>query len=416
MDECCPILNGVVMLKKLFILAIMIILIFAAAGCRSSASGDPGADSPEGTGEAVTPQETAEGSPAESGNASNSSETDEAPSDDEGMIRLEGTIDGYMNIHMTIRIKDGMIEGKYYYDKFKIDIKLKGTIEENRMVTINEYDGEGNHGGTFKGLFVPGIRIDGTWSKPGSEETIGFDLTVIDGIPDNAVWAGEWTRFGSGRFGSSTLVIFNETADGFDFQIDAYDGHHLGPVNMGFISGTARIQGSAAAYYEDSGTEAQLVFIQKDGLIELTANDACNAQAGQGVTFGGDYTKDEIKETLLSSGYVQTEEQQKAFEELVGLDVELFLDTAQVSDNLTDLDGYGAKVYHWSVFGLERSHESAVMFLPDGKICAAVIEPVSRRILVYTDAEYIGDVPKTIKAWIDGLDITNVLFIKSSKW
>lgn len=404
-------------MKRLFIITFVIIIVLALNGCGNSAIGSSGAteEAAENTGEMAENEATQEVSPQESGGDSNSGEAEALPADEAGAIRLEGTIGGNMNIHMNIRIEDGLVEGSYYYDKIKSNITLKGTIEENRMITIDEYDVKGNINGTFDGWYVPGVRINGSWSKPGTDEQLAFELTVIDGIPDDAVWAGEWTRLGSGRFGSSTLVIFNETSDGFDFQMDAYDGHHLGPVSMGFLSGSARIQGSAAAYYEDRETGVQLVFILKNGLIELTANNAANAQAGAGVTFGGDYTREKIKETLLSAGYVDSEESQKTFEELVGRDVELFLDTAQVADNPMDMDGYGARVYHWWVFGLEGSKESVVMFLPDRKICAAVIDPENNKILVYTNADFIDKVPKTIQEWIDGLEITNVIFINSSK-
>ena len=77
-------------------------------------------------------------------------------------------------------------------------------------------------------------------------------------------------------------------------------------------------------------------------------------RAGSGVYFGGKYCRDYIPEpfTLLSSGMVETEEAERAFSDLVGEDLELFLNTAQICIEEDDLDGYGASVLHWFVNGI----------------------------------------------------------------
>ena len=52
-------------------------------------------------------------------------------------------------------------------------------------------------------------------------------------------------------------------------------------------------------------------------------------------------------------------------------------------------------------------NESIVMFLPDGTLCAAVLNPDNEVFKVYTNAGEIKTPPKTILAWI--ADIQEIL-------
>lgn len=241
-----------------------------------------------------------------------------------------------------------------------------------------------------------------------TKATMPFKLKVINGTSENAVWAGEWKRMNSGRFGAANLVIFNETGKEFDFQLDAYSGAH-----SGYIGGKVEINGSKAQY-KDTQTGAELSFDLKNGVMTVEANEKANSQAGAGVCFGGDYKKGELNEefTLLSSGMVKTKEQENEFSKLVGEDSKLFLDTAQICRSEEDLDGYGADVHVWWVKGLAGLNESIIMILPDGKICAAVIDLSNNNVKVYTNAEYIKQVPKTIEKWRESFKNLKVDFIK----
>jgi hypothetical protein len=374
---------------------------FAGASCKVMTSGTSGSSakpSPEAsttpsaaTAEATTsPQETA---------ATPSKETA-----DENVIKLQGTI-GNIPVHMTIVITDGKITGSYYDDKVKQEIKLDGTIEENRMISLKEYDKNGV-AATFDGWYVPGIRITGVWTIDKTKETFDFALDVIGGIPANALWSGEWKRMDTGRFSSATLVIFNELDSSFDFQIDAFNG-----ANMGFINGTATYDGKSA-YYQNNSTGEKVTFTMEGKIIELSANYTANGNAGAGVTYDGKYTKGDLPEdTLLSMGYVSDEAQDNAFKAMVGKDYDLFLNTANIHEDGEDMDNLDATVTMWWVHGFGGSNESIVMYLPDGKLCAAVIDADHQSINVYTNASYITEVPETIKAWARSFpDLTIALY------
>lgn len=238
--------------------------------------------------------------------------------------------------------------------------------------------------------------------ESGTNTAGGENVTPpIDDAAD-VLWSGEWKRLDTGRFNSATLIILKETKKGFDFKMEAHSGG-----NMGFLNGSATTDGTKA-YYKDNNTGAELTFNLKNGRIELTANDAANGQAGAGVVFDGKYSKGNLPvDTLLSLGYVTSQAQDDAFKGMAGKDYDLFLDTAQIRDDMEDLDGYGAKVYRWWVRGLAGANESMVMFLPDGKICAAVIDSGAEVIKVYSNADYMTDTPKSFKPWIEqkGLNV-----------
>ena len=311
---------------------------------------------------------------------------------------------------MTLKIKDGAVSGTYYYDNPEHDLKLSGTIEINRMLTMKETDAGGTVTGTFDGYYVPGIRLSGLWTNPKTNETLDFRLNVVNGIPKDAVWSGEWHRLDTGRFASATLVIFNETKTSLDFQVDAFNGSH-----MGFIDGTATISGTTAVFKDTGKGEyppgAQVTLELQNGLITLTANDAANGRAGAGVVFGGKYTKNALPEdTLLSMGYVTTKAQDDAFRAMTGKDYDLFLNTANLREDAKDTDGLGATVYAWWVHGFKGTNESIVMFLPNGRLIAAVIDPEQNVVKVFTNDTSITAVPKTIKAWADQLSKQSIQF------
>ena len=339
-----------------------------------------------------------------------SSESDFVHNATTDIVELEGTINDTIKISMNIKIVDGKVEGSYFYDTYKTDIKLDGMIEANRMIILNESDSGGNITGTFDGWYVPGVRISGTWTNKITNEILPFELKVLNGANDNAIWNGVWKRIDADRYDSSNLVIYNETDMCFDFQIDAYYG-----ANIGFIEGNAVVDGTKAAYHDEK-TGALLSFTLENGFVELNANDQANAHAGAGVSFGGEYTKNELNRefTLVTCGYLDDEEQDLAFNKLAGQDSVLFLNTAHICVDGDDLDGYGAKVYNWWVAGIACYKQSIIMFLPDGYLCAAVIDAENKQIKVYTNASYINDVPKTIETWSEKFPELTMAFINRS--
>ncbi len=386
-------------MKRLIIALLILILSLTGASCKgTSAGGSIAPDASENAASSpIPPSASNESASAGSTAAEDTSappSSSSAPSADKDTIKLEGTI-GDIAIHMSLKIEEGTVTGTYYYDKVKQDIRLDGTIEANRMITIKEYDVDGTFTGTFDGWYTPGIRLSGSWTNAKTDEVLSISLDVMDGIPSDAVWAGEWKRTETGRFASAALVIFNETQSSFAFQIDAFYGSH-----MGFIDGTAIIDGTSA-YFKDKQTSAELVFNLKNGLIDVLSKGDIFYYAGANVFFDGSYTHGELPEdTLLAMGYVPDKARDDAFRSMTGEAYELFLNTAQIKVEQEELDGFGAQVFNWWVTSFGGTYESTVMFLPDGKICAAVIDFDGGSFKVYTNADYITAVPKTIEVWV----------------
>jgi hypothetical protein len=388
-------------MKKTFVIILTLILVLAAVSCAGKTSGSsaspPASDAAAVTGGAVLPFDSA-------------ATAAETTPDEPGVVRLEGTIGG-LPVQMRIKIEDGDVTGSYSYDKVGQNIRLEGTIEANRMLTMKEYGEDGDVTGSFDCWYAPGIRLTGTWTDAGGEKTLEVKLDVLDGIPADAVWAGEWYRQDGGMFDSATLVIFNEAKTQFSFQFDAFNG-----ANTGLLSGTAVISGSSAVY-TDTSTGAVVQFTLKDDSINVDANNDANMQAGMGVGYGGIFVRErkERNDTLLSLGYVTTQAQDDAFRAMTGADYEQFLSSAHLRYDGEDLDGLGATVYTWMVRGLHGYSDSIVMFMPDGTMCAAVIDLGDNTIKVYTNSPKITDTPKTIRAWAEDFPDYQLVFVGSAK-
>lgn len=379
---------GGITMQRLLIAVLILVLMLTSASCKGTTG--IGTDNP------VLP-DTSQSASAPPVSPSATETFAETPGNN-NVIMLEGTI-GDIPVHMSLYISGGIVTGSYYYDKVGKELKLKGTTAEaDRMIYLDEYDENGELTGKFDGWYTHSIRMTGSWTNSKTDKTLNFNLKVIGGIPANAIWAGEWKRMDTGRFGSATLVVFNETKSGFEFQMDAFSGAH-----MGFINGTAVIDGTTA-YFKDKDTTAALVFSMKNDLIDVVSKGEIYYYAGANVVFDGSYTQKKLPEdTLLNMGYVPDEARDVAMHAMTGEDYELFLNTAQIRGDREDIDGLGAEVFNWWVNGFAGSNESIVMFLPDGKLCAAVIDPERNAFKVYTNAEYITAIPETIWSWIADL-------------
>ncbi|NPV92382.1 MAG: hypothetical protein HPY50_16580 [Firmicutes bacterium] len=382
-------------MKKAVIAVVLSVLVVTGASCGGM-NENPG-ETQHGTN---TAPPTVQPGGAESG-------LDSKPADKD-RIELEGTIGKDLQVHMSIRIKDGQVDGSYYYDRYQESIPLKGSIDANRMVTIKEYEPGGAVNGTFYGWYAPGVRLAGDWTNEKTKAGYPFKLRVLNRTDKNAVWSGEWYRLNSGRFDSGSLVVFNEDSGGFEFRLEAFSG-----ANNGSIDGKAEIAGNRARF-RDAETGASMSLVLDKGLITVEADEKINQyHAGAGVAFDGEYKKGERQpDTVLSLGMVETGEQEAEFKRLVGEDVDLFIDTAQRMVDEEDLDGYGARVKSYWVRGVGLSNQSIIMLLPGTRFCAAVIDPENDRVKVYTNADYIDKVPRTIEKWRENFKEYRVEFIR----
>src|SRR5262249_14721816 len=68
----------------------------------------------------------------------------------------------------------------YFYQKVGTKIDLKGTVDDQGNLTLEEFDGSGKSTGVFKGIWKVDetglVDIAGNWSKPNSDKRTAFSL------------------------------------------------------------------------------------------------------------------------------------------------------------------------------------------------------------------------------------------------
>jgi hypothetical protein len=93
---------------------------------------------------------------------------------------FKGSIGSAVDLQMKIAREGERLSGSYFYQKIGTKIDLKGTIDKDGSVTLEEFDTGGKQTGVFKGLWKPDedglISIAGNWTKPNSDKKTAFSL------------------------------------------------------------------------------------------------------------------------------------------------------------------------------------------------------------------------------------------------
>ncbi|MDX6447081.1 MAG: hypothetical protein QOH71_4155 [Blastocatellia bacterium] len=89
---------------------------------------------------------------------------------------FEGTLNSQYPIKMNLQRNGENLVGTYVYTKYKVDIPIKGTIDGQDNLIINEFDSKGNQTGVFKGRLTSNSEMEGTWSKPNGDKSMSFSL------------------------------------------------------------------------------------------------------------------------------------------------------------------------------------------------------------------------------------------------
>lgn len=88
---------------------------------------------------------------------------------------FKGSIGSSLDLQMKL-VRDGdNLTGSYFYQKVGTRITLRGTVDKNGNLTLEEFDPSGKQTGVFKGLWTVDsqdnlIRLVGNWSKPPGEK------------------------------------------------------------------------------------------------------------------------------------------------------------------------------------------------------------------------------------------------------
>ena len=151
-------------MNVLFI-ALLLIAINCLAGCRRTSA----------------PAPQVAGTTASTPAATEQYDHPEAGTTPPGEVKyFKGSIGSALGLQMKIAREGERLTGSYFYQKIGTKIDLKGTIDKNGSVTLEEFDSGGKQTGVFKGIWKPDedglISIAGNWTKPNSEKKTAFSL------------------------------------------------------------------------------------------------------------------------------------------------------------------------------------------------------------------------------------------------
>ena len=148
-------------LSKQILTAIALILFLVFAGCRRASSPNEQAAASPAAGQGRLHPESA---------ASSAIET----------RFFKGSIGNALDLQMKLVREGEKLTGSYFYQKVGTKIDLRGSIDREDNVILEEFDGAGKQTGVFKGLWKQdsdgSIEIKGDWTKPNSEKKTAFSL------------------------------------------------------------------------------------------------------------------------------------------------------------------------------------------------------------------------------------------------
>ena len=148
-------------LPKQLIIAVTLISIFGATACRRNSA------QKEGT--AAVPAEGIARQHPEGGVVAV-----------EETRFFKGSIGNALDLQMKLVREGEQLTGNYFYQKVGTKIDLRGSIDKDGNVSLEEFDPAGKQTGVFKGVWKQAgdgaVEIKGDWTKPNSEKKTAFSL------------------------------------------------------------------------------------------------------------------------------------------------------------------------------------------------------------------------------------------------
>src|SRR5215216_1884419 len=98
---------------------------------------------------------------------------------------FKGSIGSSLDLQMKLVRTGDQLAGSYFYQKIGARIDLRGNVDKDGNLTLEEFDQSGKQTGVFKGLWSVDqndglVRLAGNWSKPpsekGSDKKIAFSV------------------------------------------------------------------------------------------------------------------------------------------------------------------------------------------------------------------------------------------------
>ncbi len=94
---------------------------------------------------------------------------------------FRGSIGSALGLQMKLNRTGDKLSGSYFYQKIGTRIDLRGTVDQNGTVVLEEFDPNGKQTGVFRGLWLVDkddgmISIAGNWTKPDGDKKTVFSI------------------------------------------------------------------------------------------------------------------------------------------------------------------------------------------------------------------------------------------------
>ena len=138
---------------------LLITCLFLSLACRKTSAPPPGSAPPQ-----------AQASPATVLDHSQGGATPAAQTK-----HFKGSIGSSLDLQMKLVRTGDQIAGSYFYQKIGARIDLRGNVDKDGNLTLEEFDKSGKQTGLFKGLWTVDasdglVKLAGNWSKPPGEK------------------------------------------------------------------------------------------------------------------------------------------------------------------------------------------------------------------------------------------------------
>lgn len=93
---------------------------------------------------------------------------------------FKGSIGNALDLQMKLAREGEKLTGSYFYQKVGTKIELRGTVDKDGNMMLEEFDSGGKQTGVFNGLWKlsgdGAVELAGNWTKPGGDKKTAFSL------------------------------------------------------------------------------------------------------------------------------------------------------------------------------------------------------------------------------------------------
>ncbi len=316
-------------------------------------------------------------------------------------IELYGLI-GTSKIHMRLVVNNEEVTGEYYYDKYKENISLSGSVSDNQLVLSTEFLDDTYE--NFYAIIGEDYKVSGVWTKGGKILPLnispsGAAENPIQFTEDILALQGDWNGVHTNYFYKSSLRILPISNSKLYFIMDTINGG-----NLGNLEGFASYKDGKIIYseYDYNDKEIQFEFaMNKIKNLNLTVTDDNYEYACGGHTwFDNEFTKHEVDEEMPKSVDFLTNEQNTMLKNLLGEKYERFAMSCQYWSDCENIDGFQGAAYTFRTNGLGQGGIIVINNTDNTIMIAVADEFYSRTFLYFSNDDNFQNPPKTIEKYL----------------